>query len=277
MNIFKSALLIFILTGTAATAHAGANHDMKSHDMKSEKNAHKPQAHKPWSMADEFWGDAAMAKARAHEFAMMGAQKTSFIMLDRLELQSSDDQDALIWDAQGWYGTDENKLWVKTEGEYSFDEDAVEDGEIQLLWSKPISTFWDVQAGLRYDIEPKGRAHAVVGVQGLAPFWFEVDAAAFLSEQGDITARVEAEYDMLLSQRLILQPRAEIEISGQDIPELDIGSGFTHLGLGLRLRYEIKREFAPYIGVEWQKDLAKGNGNADSDTVALLIGLRSWY
>ena len=153
---------------------------------------------------------------------------------------------------------------------------------MQALWSRAISPFWDLQAGVRYDLEPKGRTHAAIGVQGLAPYWFEVDAAAFISHKGDITARTEVEYDLLLTQRLILQPRAEIEASAQDIEEIGIASGLTGFDLGLRLRYEIEREFAPYLGVEWQKalggtaDLTEAEGG-DSDKIAIIAGVRAWF
>jgi len=223
-----------------------------------------------------------MAEARALEIATLGGAKTSFIIADRLESQITSGENAFVWDAQGWYGTDENKLWIKTEGEYSFGSDEIEDAEIQALWSKPISAFWDVQAGVRYDLAPKGRTHAVIGIQGLAPYWFEVDAALFLSNKGDLTSSIEAEYELLLSQRLVLQPRGEIGFSAQDIPELGTGAGFTNLDLGLRLRYEIKREFSPYVGVEWQRNLGetaqftKDNGG-DPDKVVILFGVRAWY
>ena len=122
----------------------------------------------------------------------------------------------------------------------------------------------------------------MIGVQGLAPYWFEIDAAAFVSTQGDITARIEAEYELLLTQRLILQPRAELELSAQDIPELETGSGITSLDAGLRLRYETVREFAPYVGVEWQghfgdtKDMIKAAGG-ETDRTVFVIGVRAWY
>jgi len=292
MKILKQTLLAACtaLLLTAHIAQAGeAKDDQTEHEMHGDEK--KPDAkktkvgkaaYKPWSMADKYYGEAAMAEARALEIATLGGAKTSFIIADRLEMQITNGEDAFVWDAQGWYGTDENKLWIKTEGEYSFGSDEIEDAEIQALWSKPIAAFWDFQAGVRYDFDPKGRTHLVAGVQGLAPYWFEVDAALFLSNKGDFTSRVEAEYELLFSQRLILQPRGEIEFSAQDIPELGIGAGFTNLNLGLRLRYEIKREFAPYIGVEWQRSLGetaqftRANGG-DPDKVALLFGVRAWY
>jgi len=203
-------------------------------------------------------------------------------MADRFETQIFDDEEALVFDAQGWYGGDINKLWIKAEAEYSFEDEDLEDAEIQALWSRAIAPYFDVQAGLRYDLEPKGRTHAVLGVQGLAPYWFEVDAAAFVSTEGDVTARVEAEYELLLTQRLILQPRLEASLSAQDIPDLQLGSGLTSVDAGLRLRYEIVREFAPYIGVEWQSaigdtaDFIEASGG-EKDQTALLVGVRTWF
>ncbi|HCJ17166.1 MAG TPA: copper resistance protein CopB, partial [Hyphomonas sp.] len=131
----------------------------------------------------------------------------------------------------------------------------VEEAEIQALYSRAVAPFWDIQAGLRYDIEPDGLAHGVVALNGLAPYWFEVETAAFLSEQGDLTARIEAEYELLLTQRLILQPSIEAELSAQPVPDRETGSGLTSISAGLRLRYEVRREFAPYLGLEWHRAL----------------------
>lgn len=233
-------------------------------------------------MADKYWGAAAMAKSREAVLAANGAQRNYMLMGERLEYQTADGDGTFVWDVQGWYGGDINKLYIKTEGEYAFGDDEFEDAEIQALWSRAFSSFWDVQAGIRYDLSPKGKTHAVVGVQGLAPYWLEIDAAAFLSTDGDVTARIEVEYELLLTQRLILQPRAEIGMSAQAIPENYIGSGVTSLDAGLRLRYELKREFAPYIGLEWQKSFgetaqfSRANGEAP-DKFALLLGIRTWF
>ncbi|PHR91790.1 MAG: copper resistance protein CopB [Robiginitomaculum sp.] len=236
----------------------------------------------PWSLAEQYYDPAEMRASRQAVQKANGDQKHSLFMADRIELQSTNGEDILLWDAQAWYGTDENKLWIKTEGEFSFASDTIEDAEIQALWSHAISTYFDLQAGLRYDLDPKGRTHGVIGVQGLAPYWFEIDAATFISTDGDITARVEAEYDMRFTQRLILQPRLELEFSAQDIPTLDLGTGFTSFDAGLRLRYEVTREFSPYIGVEWQRalrstaDIVRANGE-DASKTAFVIGIRAWY
>jgi copper resistance protein B len=163
----------------------------------------------------------------------------------------------------------------------------VEDGdvgqaELQLLYSRAITPFFDVQAGVRQDFEPDSRAYGVLGLQGLAPYRFEIDAAAFLSEEGDLTARLEAEYDLLLTQRLALQPRVEVEAALDDVPDRALASGFTGAEAGLRLRYEIRREIAPYVGVSWRKalgdtaDIVRAAGEED-ETTALVAGVRVWF
>ena len=209
-------------------------------------------------------------------------QKSFYILFNQLEAQMSDEGDSLYWNGQAWYGGDINKLWFKSEGRASLNGEGVDDAEIQALYSRAVAPFWNVQAGVRYDIEPDSLAHGVVALNGLAPYWFEVDASAFLSEKGDVTARIEAEYELLLTQRLILQPRIEANLSAQDIPERETGAGLSTLDAGLRLRYEIRREFAPYVGVEWQsafgetRDMIKAAGG-EGDDIVFLVGLRTWY
>ncbi len=142
--------------------------------------------------------------------------------------------------------------------------------------------FFDLQAGVRFDPEPDTRGHLVVGVQGLAPYMFHVDGALFLSDRGDLTARLEGEYDQRITQRLIVQPRLEVELAAQDIPESGIGAGITKIEAGLRLRYEIQREFAPYVGIEYEAalgetaDIARAAGE-DPDGLKVLVGLRAWF
>lgn len=236
----------------------------------------------PWSQADKYYDKEEMAKARAAVIKGSGGMAHWFVMADRFEVQIAGGDDALVWDGMAWYGTDENKLWIKTEGEYSFGGNEFEEAEIQALWSKPISTYFDVQAGLRQDLQTGGDTYAVLGMQGLAPYWFEVDGAVFLSTDGDFTARFEAEYELLFTQKLVLQPRLELELAAQDVPAQNLGAGLTSLDAGLRLRYEIKPEFAPYIGVEWSsalgetRNIARTNGG-DTGGVAVVIGVRAWY
>ncbi len=261
--------------------HAG--HDMPAEEAPpSAQQAPPSQASQgPRHAADAIWGADAMAASRKTLKSENGGMITSVVIIDRLEARTANGEEKYLWDAQGWYGGDLDKLWLKSEGEGSF-SGAMESAEVQALWSHAIGPFFDVQAGARYDLEPTGRGYAVLGVQGLAPYMFEVDAALFLSDRGDLTARIEAEYDQKITQRLILQPRAEIELSAQDVPEQGIGAGLSKAEVGLRLRYEIAREFAPYLGVEYEAktgktaDFARMDGE-DPDGVVFLMGIKLWF
>ena len=194
------------------------------------------------------------------------------LLVDQLEFRDNEGEATFNWDAWGWIGGDYERLWVKTEGDIGL-ETADGEAEVQLLYGKLIAPFWDLQVGLRYDQlyssdGGPGRAFGVVGVQGIAPYLFEVDAALFLSQDGDVSARLQAEYQLLLSQRLILQPEFETNIAIQKVEEFGVGSGINDIELGLRLRYEISRKFAPYVGVSWTRklgntaDLAREEGES---------------
>lgn len=201
---------------------------------------------------------------------------------EQIEVRAGGGDETLNWDAQGWVGGDFNRLWLKTEGEYAIDG-SLEQAELQVLYSRLITPFWNLQAGARYDARPEPtRGFAALGLQGLAPYVFEVDAAVFLSHEGELSARLEAEYSLLLTQRLILQPSAELNLAAQEVEELGSGAGLSDVELGLRLRYEIVREFAPYVGVSWERkvgetaDLARRSGE-DVDTVKFVAGVRFWF
>lgn len=285
------------MPSTSADDDPHAGHDMSTMDDKPSsempKNADEtgrppetppPAAARtgPRHAADSVFGADEMADSREQLRAEQGGMKVATFMAERLEVGASDDSEGYLWDLQGWYGGDINRFWWKSEGEGEFGEEA-EGAELQALYSRAMTPFFDLQAGVRYDIRPEPeRAHLVLGVQGLAPYWFEVDAAAFLSDEGEVTGRIEAEYDQRITQRLILQPRAELNLSAEDIPELGIGAGASSIEAGVRLRYEIRREFAPYIGIEWEgrfgqtKDFARAVGE-DSDETRVVIGIRSWF
>ena len=237
----------------------------------------------PRHAADAIWGSEAMEPSRQQLVRENGGMTTGMILVERLEARIPTDggENGYLWDAQGWYGGDINRFVLKTEGEGKLGG-ALEDAEIQALYSRAIGPFFDLQAGVRFDPEPDGRTHLVVGVQGLAPYMFHVDGALFLSDRGDLTARVEAEYNQMITQRLILQPRIEAEFAAQNIPEREIGAGITKVEPGLRLRYEIAPEFAPYIGIEYEAevaetaDIARVNGE-DPDGLKAVIGMRAWF
>lgn len=202
---------------------------------------------------------------------------------DRLEYQSGEGEEIMLWDVQAWAGNDFHKLWFKSEGAWLLDDGKVEEAEAELLYSRNIASFWDLQMGIRHDFKPNpDRTFAAFGIQGLAPYWFEIEVTAYLSEDGDVSMALEAEYDILLSQRLILQPRLETGFAVQEVEEYGVGQGFTDIELGLRLRYEIRREFAPYIGVSWHRkigeteNLAEAEGE-DTNVTSFVAGLKFWF
>ena len=206
------------------------------------------------------------------------------LMIDRLEYASGD-EDRVQWDVDAWYGGDYNRLWFKSEG-----EDAVDNGgetSNKLLFSRLIAPYWDFQAGLDYQklyggTQNPDRVSAVVGVQGLAPYWFETDAALLVSQDGDVSATLEGEYDWLLSQRLVLQGRLETLAAAQAVPEFAVSKGVNYVEGGFRLRYQIKREFAPYVGFSRHQklgnaaDVARAAGESKGDT-AIILGVRMWF
>ena len=231
------------------------------------------------NLADQTFGSGPMQRARATLENEHGGSPISKVQADLLEW--APDGERYGWEVEGWYGGDINRLAIKTEGE-GVSREGVEGAEVQLLYSRAVSRYTDVQVGLRYDLEPRSRTYATLAVDTMLPYWFEVEGAVFLSSKGDVLARVEGSYDWRLTQRLILQPRAELELAAQDIPESDIGSGLSTGEFGLRLRYEIRREFAPYIGVAYERAfgetgrLARAHGEA-VDSTRFIVGLRAWF
>jgi copper resistance protein B len=202
---------------------------------------------------------------------------------ERFEYRSNEGDPLLEWDGEGWYGGDIAKFWVKSEAEYDFDADEFAQAEVQALYSRAIGRYFDFQGGVRRDFgaEP-GRTHAVLGVKGLAPYMFELDAALFVSGHGEVTARIETEYDLLLTQRLILQPRTELAFSAQDVAELGLGAGLSTAELGLRLRYEIRRRVAPYVGLAWTRDVGATAdftraAGEDPGAASFVAGLKFWF
>ncbi len=232
--------------------------------------------------ADAYYDPRAMEKARHGMHHEMGGMPIYFFQAERLEFQSNDGSAALLSDAQGWIGGDYQRLWIKSETEYT-EDDGTEEAEIQALYSRPVSAFFDVQAGVRQDLTPGARrTFGVIGVQGLAPYWFEIDTALFISHQGDVSARFEVEYDLRFTQRLILQPRGEVNLAFQDVENLNIGAGLSTAEIGARLRYEMKREFAPYLGVSWVSAAGRTatflrRDGRDASSPSVVMGLRLWF
>lgn len=201
------------------------------------------------------------------------------ILLDQAEWRHSGNEDAGAWDAQGYYGGDYDKLWVKTEGEREDGE--TEDAHVDVLWDRIVTRWWSLQAGAREDFGGPGRTWAAIGLQGIAPGWFDVEGTFYVGGQGRTAARVKTEYDLLLTQRLILQPEVEVNLYGKSDPARQVGSGLSDLDAGIRLRYEIRRELAPYIGIAWTQqfgataDLVRAAGLKASER-QLVVGIRAW-
>ena len=203
------------------------------------------------------------------------------IMVDQLEVREADADDPIVWEMAAWIGKDLHKIWLKTEGERVSGE--TEEAELQLLYSRAFSPFWDFQTGWRRDIKPQPeRDWFAIGVKGLAPYLFEVDATLFVGESDQIGARLQAEYEYMLTQKWVLSPEIEINLHARDDEELRTGSGLSDMELGVRLRYEMRREFAPYIGVNgWRKygktaDFTEADGEK-TDDVQLVAGFRAWF
>ena len=234
----------------------------------------------PPRAADAIWGPEAMVASREELRLTHGDFPVLFFQGERLEAQVRKGTDLYLWDIQGYYGGPTERLWFKSEGEGDWGG-APENAEVQALYARAFRPFWDIQAGIRHDIAGPDTTHAVFGVQGLAPYMFEVDAALFLSHRGDLTARIEAELDQRITQRLILQPRLEANLSAQDIAQLGVGAGLDRIEVGARLRYEFRREFAPYIGIEqsWRTgngaDFARARGE-DPWATSFIAGIRFW-
>lgn len=208
-----------------------------------------------------------------------------FVMFEQLEYRIGDDAtDHLGWDAEGYIGFDYDKFWWKSEGEAVFHGMDEGESENDFLYSKLLTPFWSGQIGVQYANEwttddYEERWSGVVALQGTAPGMFEIDASLYVSEDADVTAAIEAEYDIRLTQRLVLQPRAELSFAAQDIPDRMLGAGMTDAKFDLRLWYEIKREFAPYIGVRYQTFIGEtadimDDAGRDREEVYFLVGVR---
>lgn len=231
--------------------------------------------------ADAFWDKTRMDKARA-ELAQESRFSGSALIADRLEYRAGKGRDGYSWQAMGWTGGDIDRLSFETEGEGTI-RGEVESAEIRTAWRHALDPWWNLELGARQDFGlGPDRTYGVVGIEGLAPYWFEIGAHAFVSNKGDVHFRLEAEHDMRLTQRLILQPSVEINAAAQNVPELGIGAGFETIELGARLRYEIVREFAPYIGVHWERKLgetarlSRAAGDRPS-VVSAVAGIRFWF
>jgi len=204
-----------------------------------------------------------------------------FVLFDQLEWQFAGDSGGVNWDLKSWIGGDLNRIWIHSEG--ASEESRLGEAEVHVTYGRAFSRWWDVVAGVRRDVRPgPGQMWATVGIQGLAPQWFEVQATLYVGESAATLARFEVEYELLLTNRLVLQPLLELNLYGKAIPERGLGAGLSSSEAGLRLRYEVRRELAPYVGVVWNRQFG---GTADFSRAAgegvggwrLAAGIRTWF
>ena len=222
-----------------------------------------------------------IAASPAHQLHMHGGAPAGMLLVDQLEAFHGREGNGQSWEAEGWYGSDADKLWLRSEGERSGGR--LEDGEFEALWNHAVAAFWSTQLGVRHDFGAgPQREWVAFGLQGLAPYWFEVEATAYVGPSGRTAARLRAHYELLFTQRLVLQPEFEMNVHGRSDPARRTGSGLADAKLGLRLRYEIRREFAPYIGVVWTRrfgataDFARADHHAAHDR-QWVAGVRIWF
>lgn len=204
----------------------------------------------------------------------------TMLLIDQLEYANGYRGNGPMWEAEGWYGNDNNKLWLRSEGQGS--RGRVDDGDIEAFWNHPVSAFWSTQLGVRHDlgVGPQ-RNWAAFGVEGLSPYWVELEATGYAGESGRLAARLRAEYSLRFTQRWILQPELEANLYSKDDPAQRIGSGVSNAQLGLRLRYEITRQIAPYVGIVWTRNFGTTASFARLDQEPVfdrqfVIGIRIW-
>jgi copper resistance protein B len=201
-------------------------------------------------------------------------------MLDQFEGRFGN-HESLRWEGEAWTGTDTNRLWLKSEGELQ--NGKLSDGQNEVFYDRPISTYFDLQAGIRYDLDSRaGRGWAALGIEGLSEYFFHVSATGYASDTGHFAAKLFASYDLLITQRLILQPEMEINLYSKTDPGRLVGAGFSDLDTGLRLRYEISRKFAPYVGLAQERKFGRTGTLAvlageQKDALRFTIGVRSWF
>jgi copper resistance protein B len=266
--------------------HQGMDHSMMDHSKMDHTNmsADMPMAlvepNTPIPAVTDADRTAAFPKVDMH--AMHGESAIqSMLLIAQFEVWDASPGAGLAWDAVAWVGSDINRLWLRTEGEYV--DSRLESAELEVLVGRSVAPWWDLLVGVRHDFKPgQSQDFLAVGVMGLSPYKFETDITLYLGENGQSAARLQFEYETLFTNRLILQPKIEMNFYGKDDPARGIGSGLSDSSLGLRLRYEINRQFAPYIGVSWEKAYGKTadylqNEEGKSAHLKLLTGVRVWF
>ena len=276
------AVAVAVFVGVwSALPHAQQDRPTASAEPTPHERAGQEQTEPTTSIPPITEADRAAAFPDVEPHAIGDNAVYTFVLLDQLEWQGDQSAGGPNWDAKGWVGGDRNRLWFRTEGQA--DDGSLDDAEAHVLYGRAIARWWDVVVGVRQDVRPgPAQTWAAFGVQGLAPYWFEVEATGYVSDGGQTAVRVEADYELLLTNRLVLRPLAEFNLYGKSNVERGIGAGLSSTDVGLRMRYEVRREFAPYIGVTWNntfgetRELAGASGDAVS-RLRLVAGLRLWH
>ncbi len=244
-----------------------------------------PHQHEPTPALPSFITPVTDADRRAafpdvHGHAAHDNGVYSYILFDQMEWQRSGGTDGVAWDSRGWVGRDLDRLWFRTEGRGA--DGRVDDAEAHVLYGRAIARWWDVVAGVRQDVRPGSpQTWGAVGIQGLAPYWFQLAVTAYVGPSARTNVRVEAEYELLLTNRLILKPLVDVELRSQTDRDRGVGAGLSSADIGVRLRYEVRRELAPYVGIVWSRrffgtaDLARTRGAVVGE-VRFVSGLRVW-
>ncbi len=261
----------------SAMDQAGMDHSGMEHAQHRPQDATAQTPRTPIPPITDADREAARPPAHGHAH---DAETMTFLLFDRLE-GWNEDGGGQAWEAQGWIGTDQHKLWLRSGGER--EAGSTHAADVEVLYGRPLARWWDVVAGVRHDTRPgPSRTAAALGVMGVAPYKFEVEATAYLDGDGRLSAQAEAEYELLLTNRLILQPLIEVEWHARDDRTRGIGAGLSKVEAGLRLRYEITRRFAPYVGLVHERnfggtaDLRRDEGEAIEST-KVVAGLRFWF
>jgi len=279
LNTVKYLTTLVVIVGALQVNTALAQ--MDHGDMQMQGGSAPADARDPHAYSDGYTlTEGPYAQPGPRQLKLADEHAFWSVLGDRLEYQ--EDSESTVYDVQAWYGTTYDRLVIKAEGDVA--DGTLEESSTELLWGHALNAYFDTQFGVRLDQfnDGKDRQWLAFGVQGLAPYWFEVDVTAYVSDDGRTALSAEAEYELLLTQKLILQPRAELNLYGKDDAENGLGSGLSDLAVGLRLRYEFSRQFAPYIGVEWTDtygDTADYRRAAGQDTsgTQFVAGLRFWF
>lgn len=285
-KIFTAALLLIGATSAwpqgpmQGMEHSGMDHGRPAAATMSQPDTPKQPAPDPDVRDPHAYSDGydfgAIPRPRMGDEHSRGA-----LLVERLERGFADEGNSTAYDLQAWYGRDYDRAVLKAEGERA--GGALQDARTELLWGRAVASFWDAQLGLRHDsgVGPD-RSWLAFGIQGLAPYWFELEATGYLGQEGRSALRVAASYELLFTQKLILQPHFEANLYGKSDPQRELGSGLSTMTAGLRLRYELRREFAPYAGVEWSgkfgdtADFARVAGAPTRET-RVVAGVRFWF